>query len=131
MKVCLIVLAGLLSTQLFAKRSAALRHWVLATTMLCALLMPALEMLLPAWHVPVSNEVGASSGSHAISVEETFSSSVVSGAAASRAPATFRGVLQMIWLTGSGIALAMLVTGLGRLAWLASRARRVSDHRWN
>jgi TonB family protein len=131
MKVCLIVLAGLLSMQLFAKRSAALRHWVLATTMLCALLLPALEMLLPAWHVPVSNEVGASSSSQATSVEEAFSLPVAPVAAGSHSPAAFRGVLQMIWITGSGISLAVLFAGLGRLGWLASRARRVSDQSWN
>jgi TonB family protein len=131
MKVFLIVLAGLLSTRLFAKRSAALRHWVLAATMLCALLMPALEALLPAWHLPVANGVGASAGSPATSVEEAFSLPVVPGAARPASPATFRRVLPMIWATGSGIALAMIFAGLGRLGWLASHARRVSDPRWN
>src|SRR5205814_1484938 len=61
MKVFLIVLAGLVLTQLFAKKSAALRHWVLALTMLCALMMPALEVLVPAWHLPVWKRVVVSS----------------------------------------------------------------------
>ena len=37
MKVCVIVLAGLLATLILRKRSAAIRHWVLATTMVCAM----------------------------------------------------------------------------------------------
>ena len=39
-------------------------------------------------------------------------------------------LLQGIWLVGSISALAVLLVGVGRLWWLASRARRIEEGRW-
>jgi TonB family protein len=130
MKVFLIVLAGLVLTQLFAKRSAALRHWVLAITILCALVMPALEMLVPAWHLPASKRIDVSSPSNSTAVEESFSVPPRSSAGPLQSPVTFRVGLRVVWAAGSLIGFAILFAGLGRLTWLASRARDVSDERW-
>jgi len=39
-------------------------------------------------------------------------------------------IVQTTWIAGAGVSLLILVIGLGRLAWLASGARRVMDGRW-
>jgi TonB family protein len=130
MKVSLIVLAGLVLTQCCSSRSAALRHWVLALTMLFALVMPALESMAPAWHLPTSKRVGVSALSDSTTIEESFSIPLQSRVVGSRAPITFRLGLLAIWIAGSLVGSAILLAGLGRLSWLAWRARDVSGERW-
>ena len=49
LKVSLVVLAGLGVAALLRRRSAAARHWVIAASLLCALALPALELVVPAW----------------------------------------------------------------------------------
>src|SRR5712692_1231853 len=52
-KISLIVLCGLAAAAVLRKRSAALRHWVLAAAILCAGATPLLEPIVPSWHVPL------------------------------------------------------------------------------
>ena len=52
-KMSLIVLLGLGATFLLRRRSAALRHWVLAAAIVCAAATPLLERVMPIWHLPV------------------------------------------------------------------------------
>ena len=129
MKICLIVFAGLVTTWLLRKRSAAVRHWVLAATIVCAMLMPALEMLVPSWHLPASKPTLVSVPP-AVSVNEAFSFPIAPGTTTTAPPISLGGVLQIIWTAGSAIALAVLVAGLGRLQWLAAHAREAADDRW-
>ncbi len=51
LKVSLVVLAGLGVAALLRRRSAAARHWVIAASLLCALALPILELVVPAWGV--------------------------------------------------------------------------------
>ena len=46
-----VTLVGML---LLRRRSAAIRHWVLASATACALALPALQPLLPSLPVPVT-----------------------------------------------------------------------------
>ena len=52
MKMSLIVLGALAVSFLLRRRSAALRHWVLAVGVACAAAMPILTSALPAWPLP-------------------------------------------------------------------------------
>ena len=51
LKVSLVVLAGLGVAALLRRRSAAARHWVIAASLLCALALPVVELVVPAWGV--------------------------------------------------------------------------------
>src|SRR5262249_26779599 len=51
-KLSLVIVAGLGTASLLRGRSAALRHWVLAVALLCAAIVPALELVVPAWDLP-------------------------------------------------------------------------------
>ena len=51
LKVSLVVFAGLGVAALLRNRSAAARHWAIAASLLCAMALPALELIVPAWGV--------------------------------------------------------------------------------
>src|SRR5262245_23440506 len=73
-KVSLIVAAALAATAIFRHRSAALRHWMLSTALLCAVLAPAFRPVAPAWNVGLDP---------AASVSQVFTPSPETRAAAS------------------------------------------------
>ena len=49
LKVSLIILLALGATLLLRRRSAAVRHWVLAVAIGCAVATPLLALIMPAW----------------------------------------------------------------------------------
>ena len=52
-KIALLTLGALVATALLHRRSAAVRHWILATTLFCSVCVPAVELLVPAWAIPL------------------------------------------------------------------------------
>ena len=54
MKMSLIVLTALAVSMMLRKRSAALRHWVLAAGVACAAASPILMSIVPPWAVTIS-----------------------------------------------------------------------------
>ena len=51
-KLTIALLMGLVAVAALRKSSAALRHWLLTVSILCAALMPGLERVVPTWHLP-------------------------------------------------------------------------------
>jgi TonB family protein len=127
------MLAALAAVACLQRRSAALRHWLLSAAIVAATAAPFLGFVTPAWHVPLdalprpaamavpSVVAGASPGSTAVTPRPE-------GADVSRRAAG--ALVEGAWIAGSGISLLILCVGLGRLAWIASSARRVADGRW-
>jgi beta-lactamase regulating signal transducer with metallopeptidase domain len=142
MKMSLIVFGALAASFLLRRRSAAMRHWVLAAGITCAAAVPALISVVPAWPLPVAASTAfapyedalTSSGSPA----PARPARVASGApvAEPAAPAAFSHgfnlgtAVQSIWLAGMAVSLSILAVGLFRLAWLALGARRITQGRW-
>jgi beta-lactamase regulating signal transducer with metallopeptidase domain len=144
MKMSLIVLASLAVSFALRRRSAALRHWVLASGVACAAALPILTAAVPAWPLPFATPTAFTryddSFRNAESSPSTRRPAAPSGAtAATPAPpdtAMRRGydlgaALQSIWVAGTFIGLAILLTGGLRLAWLAMHAHRVTHGRWH
>jgi len=137
-KVSFVILAGLVATVLLRKRSAAIRHWALAAAILCATLMPVLQLVVPAWQIGVVFDGparGASVEVGPVDVEVGRAAPLlreepapVASSTAQRLPTS--GLLASAWMMGSGVSLLILLVGLTRLAWLASRARPVSSGTW-
>ena len=129
----LVLLAGLAVTALLARRSAALRHWVLAAAILAAAAVPALSLALPGWEAAVPEwQVGAPSAlppavPSAITAPPPVAP-LLSQAPEPRGPEPSFGVL--VWAAGFALSAAILLTGLFRLARVASRASRVEDGPW-
>ncbi len=136
LKVSLVAVAGLATTALLRHRSAAVRHWVLAATIFCALATPLLERMLPAWRVPASTRpstsvAGSTTVTMTVTPVESLTAAPVAQAPHEPARPRWSGVLPIIWLTGTVLSLGVLLVGLLRLAWLASRARPVTEGPWS
>ena len=144
MKMSLIVLGALAVSFFLRRRSAALRHWVLAVGVACAAAMPILTLAVPAWPLPFATPTAFTPYENPF--RDARSSSVdASGQGLSPAcPARrlsrrrrrlvpdsrWRAAVQSIWLAGMVVGLAILLTGVLRLAWLAARAHRITHGRW-
>lgn len=126
-----IVLAlALAATWLLRRRQAALRHALLAIAIVCALLMPVLEVLLPS--VPfLTWDRGAAVQSSGLTlvagdVDTAVSANEIEGA---EPGVPWISVLAAAWLLGSMATLAGLLTGLVRLARLRRRCTPVTGRR--
>jgi len=139
-KVTLLVLSAILTASILRRRSAALRHWALATALVCGLSLPALEFVLPAWAVPLPASWSASSTSSSLRfISGTYAPeggrATVSTATDSVLPdanglASYARLLLSIWLVGLTSGLAVLAVGLVHLARLASRSTPACTGRW-
>lgn len=144
MKMSLIVFGALAISFLLRRRSAALRHWVLAAGVACAASVPILTAIVPAWTLPFATPAAFTP------YEDPYQESGAASGSATRAPSrgapvatsaqlpTLRaggfdvvGSLQAVWLAGMVVSLGILLTGLLRLAWLATHARRITRGRWH
>jgi TonB family protein len=142
LKASLLVGAALAGLAMLPRASAALRHWILAATILGALLVPLLQQVVPAWSVPpaVAFDPGVGgppavqyAGSNADTAATVAIQLPVGPDASAGSPAgstTLEAVLFRVWLIGMGIATLTLATGLLRLSWLASRSMRIDNGRW-
>jgi TonB family protein len=145
MKASVIVLVALAATMVMRKRSAAVRHWILSAAIVCAAAMPALELVVPSWHIalgsapvsarqpPVWRFPAAPVTRPAIASTAADSESSSPARAAASNPAVETSVtslLTAVWIAGFSVSVGFLMIGLGRLAWLASRSRRVTGGPW-
>jgi TonB family protein len=142
MKLSLIIFGALALSFLLRRRSAALRHWVLAAGVAGAAAVPLLTAVVPAWSLPFATPTAFTA------YQDPFQDSVTAGAQGTRPAQTSGAVqtsadaspsprrlnlvamLQWGWLAGTIVALSILLTGLLRLAWVATHAGRITHGRW-
>jgi beta-lactamase regulating signal transducer with metallopeptidase domain len=136
-KVTLIVLVALVATAVLRRRSAAVRHFVLAAALACAATTPALRLVAPAWQAGMGAWLTESRVQLIDRPLLVLDSTTESPASVPRAQspsvsraATVARWLGIVWAAGAGASLFVLLAGLGRLAWLASRAERVTEGPW-
>lgn len=123
----LIVLLGLVLSARLRDRSAALRHCVLAATVFAAALVLPLTLLLPAWDVALPGSVPESTQVAEVRPAET--PPAIYGQEAG-GPSTTLPVIVLVWAAGCAVSAAVLLSGVLRLVWIASRAERVQGGRW-
>jgi beta-lactamase regulating signal transducer with metallopeptidase domain len=136
-KVSLILLCGLAAAWLLRRRSAALRHAVLAATILCAGAAPLIEPLVPAVQVPLHPSLLGSSVQPLtlfIPVKVTLPEEDLSPSTPAASGFTLRAlagrVLAWIWLGGALGGVLLLGVGLVRLSRLAARSRTIVSGPW-
>src|SRR5262245_38045939 len=130
LKVSLVILLGLALARLLGRRSAAVRHWALSVTIAAALCTPIIERIVPAWGIRPGAFASAShsSSGRAPLAPEAVVERVEITEAMDATPARAQDgadvgyLVAPVWLTGVGLSLLLLIVGLGRLGWLASRA---------
>jgi TonB family protein len=139
LQVSIVLAVALGATALLRRRSAALRHWILAVAITCALAAPALELLIPAWKLPAGTSRWATSvvSPGTLAVFESIASDVSGGAASANVARGWRpdlhGVSRLMlgaWAVGAIAMLLMLLTRLMQLRQLARDAHRVDDPEW-
>lgn len=145
MKVSLILLIALATCALLRRRSAAVRHWVLAAAILCAAAIPVAERLVPSWPMSVampmilrgSDGVRGSNdprlqreGSHRS--EYRRRQPLLSGSPGSGDPrfAALGAAFQWVWLAGTAACLLTLLVGFIRLRRVARQADEIQAGGW-
>jgi TonB family protein len=144
LKVSVIVLVALATIIFLRRRSAALRHWVLAVAIACAAVAPLVGMAVPSWRLHLgglptvwqTDRPGSASTAFvqvgSIPVGQAPAETSTRAPAAPVAPTglVIPPVLERVWLAGVVLSLSVLIVGLIRLRWLASGARRIERGRW-
>ena len=121
--------AGLLLSASLSKRSAALRHRVLAAALLGAVLVVPASLALPEWSVTVPAPAAASSATSAVIDARFLSATPATDTPAPPTPPDVSPVV-LVWLAGVLIAFGTLIIGLARVHRVAAAASRVEDARW-
>lgn len=128
----LILCLALAAVPVLRRRSAALRHCILAAAIVCAALVPLVEPWAPAWHVVVFQAPVARPAQPLVLADTTDQAGASAAATGARATRLSRLVpgLWTVWGLGAGASLMLLALGLARLTRVARRARPVTDKRW-
>jgi TonB family protein len=139
-KMSFVLLAALAAMPALRDRSAALRHWILATALACSAAIPVLALVAPTWHIPrAKNAVvlaprdDVRDGVRYTVVSPPSSPALDRPTAAAAAPQTRFGVtavLVAVWAVGAIASAAVLLVGFVRLRQFANRARPLDDTRW-
>src|SRR6266508_1746573 len=134
LQVAVVVLLALAAAALMRKRSAAIRHWILAIGLVFAFAMPALQAIAPRWGMPrtridaLVGDTGAFApvaGQPWLPVPQTIQTVGVA-----QQPVSFARAAGLVWIAGVVVGLVLLYAGFARLTWIASRCEPVIDRRW-
>jgi TonB family protein len=129
----LMLVAGLAANLLLRRRSAALRHGVLAAALLAAAVVVPLSLVLPAWDLPawelpaLRPPVPAASR---VVIDATATAISAADAAPQSRPVTVAQVVAVVWGAGVLLGTAVLLTGLLRLRRVARRASQADGDQW-
>ncbi len=121
---------GVLFDICFRSRSAALRHCVLAVSIVAAVAVLPMSAALPGWAISVPAPISALAKSEPVTgpvAAVTPGSTASTGAIPVGPPLP---LLPVIWAIGLGIAATSLIVALIRLRRITVRGRFVRDARW-
>ena len=123
-----LVLGGaLLLARLFRRRSAALRHAIVAAGVVCAGIAPVVRLVVPGWDIkPVSGVIVLESG------EPEATAALDAPSVLVPEPRGFQAadLLLAVWATGGAFSLLALAVGLFRLRQLRVAGTPLALSRW-
>jgi TonB family protein len=132
-----MLLAGLLLTRLLHRRSAALRHRVLAVSLAAAVLVGPLSLVLSIWTVPLPDLVSSAADVPLTSARsdrraESPPAAARRSAASTAGPAVppVETIALSAWLAGALVFAAVVMVGLASVARITARASDVAEIRW-
>ena len=130
LKSSLILALGLAAAGALRRHSAALRHWILAATLVCAAAGPVVGLVMPSWTLPkpASSQATAVASRMQVSVAtvaEPGARAVAPSPASAPSPERRVAMLMTwmavpLWLIGAGLNLGVLLAGMVRLTRLRS-----------
>lgn len=138
-KIALLLGLALAASLVLRHRSAAMRHWVLATAIVAALALPALMVFVPSWRLPVRSESRAETAPRRSGRVDTQATVIGVHTAAVDADVDtpqstaieIAPMVMTVWLSGLAITLAGLLVGLWRLSRISAKARPVDAGPWH
>ena len=136
----IMLAVGLLLSACLSKRSAALRHRVLAAALLAAAAVTPFSLALPEWNVTLpaaaadAGPAGFVLSSATVvlpAAPEIPAAAPESAAGAPELPSpTSVSPIVFVWLAGLVVAAGTLIASLMRISRIAARASPVEDRRW-
>ena len=138
-RMSLVLAIGLIATLVLRRRSAAVRHWILATAIVCAAAVPIVGAIAPGWRLPSARPAAAARGPAADVAAVRFStapraehSPAATQPSTSQLPMASRiaGVAIPIWLLGAMVNAAILLIGMTRLTRLGSPIAHTDAGPW-
>ena len=122
---------GLLVCRVLRRRPAALRHWVLAASLVVAAAAPVLEVTLPRLELPVLGSTASVTTSGPTFSDGASSAPFTVVTPAQDTPRTaWVLVLVAAWAIGCVALLVSLLAGLARLTWMTRRCRPLRSSLW-
>lgn len=121
------LVVGLVCARCLSRRSAALRHAVLAISLAAAALVVPLSRVLPAWNLPESAVGSFPDASVQHTGRRAMSVAVETETAAALDPAA---VLAAVWGAGFAASVAVLLVGYVRVLRIARTATPVGGGMW-
>ena len=131
-KTSLVMLLGMACAWLARRRAAALRHWIIASGIVCGALLPLLGEMAPAWSYTTfqsSPSAGADGGETTMEfildrAERAVIAPVTAGVAQESGAPVNRTTMWLValWAGGFLVSAAALFAGLFRVSWLAARS---------
>lgn len=118
---------GLIVNTAFARRSAALRHFVLAATIFAAAAVAPLSLSLPEWTVKVASAPPVATGTPAT---VAIATAVDDAPVASTPTIDVASIVAITWIAGCVVTGTLLTVGVWRLSRTARRARVLVDQKW-
>ena len=117
-----VLLFGLAVAASQHRRSAAVRHAVLAMAIAASIAVVPLGRLLPSWEIEILPPAADARVSAPSDAAATVVSPISVVGAAFPAASRRWPLLTLLWLAGAAVAGLRLAVGIGRLAWLTRRA---------
>jgi len=134
LRASVVVLVALAASFALQRRSAALRHWVLAAGIVSALAVAPLGIALPAWDLPLQStgQEPLSATISSQSQDQPVTRPAGTPAASPAAPlgVSLATIVDMVWAAGILVSLAAMSISLRRLSRLTAAAQPLTDARW-
>lgn len=135
LRASVVVLVALAAAGVLRRRSAALRHWVLAAGILSAAAVAPLASALPTWDLPAAPRVMEAPIARIAGEQPPlpFPNPTPSRTVAPSAPASLvpiEAVVTGLWTLGFAINVLVMLISLRRLSRLTNAATAVTDSRW-
>ena len=130
-----VVLAALAVSAALRRRSAALRHSILAAGIVASALVAPLGRALPAWDVPSPQPIDLRKVTVDIPppvqpMASTSPAASQAGVVENQREMPFDVMVNGLWLFGIAIAMVMMAVRFSRLARVARQATEVTEPRW-
>ena len=135
LRATVVVLMALLASVALRRRSAALRHWVLAAGILAAAAVAPLGLALPAWNLPARPPRAETPVTSLVGGKLPIGAAAVSSSRPERravpaASLSIAPIVNLVWAAGVFVGILTMLVSLRRLSRLTDAARPMTDSRW-